>query len=286
VKAVLEVDKSVEHVRMTANDGGTALMCASTGVNVDSVKAILEADPSVEHVRMANNMGGTALMCASGMGNVDSVKAILEADPSIEHICMAANNGNTALSVAANDEIKALLRAAEAAADVKVVDDGRCAQCGEAADMSCSTCKSVSYCSEKHQRQHWKASHKRVCKSLAASLAGDGKADEVNDSDDETAALVTLCNRSDATAKEVRALVASGVDVNEKDSAGVSALGAAIDRQNIEVVQELIRAGAQRSVQQCFSGFKCATRYSLVVTLMTHANDPNVPREATHLWQR
>ena len=233
---------------MTTNAGMTALICASTE-NVDGVKAILKVDPSVEHIRMATNEGWTALMCAAEGGNTDGVKAILDADTSVEHVRMTSNNGNTALDAAANDEIEALLRAAMAAADVKVVDDGRCAQCGEAADMSCSTCKSVSYCSEKHQRQHWKASHKRVCKPPAAgapaSLAGEGKADGVNDSDDETAAaLVKLCDRSDATAKEVRALVASGVDVNEKDNAGVSALGAAIDRQNIEVVQELIRAGA------------------------------------------
>jgi hypothetical protein len=51
-----------------------------------------------------------------------------------------------------------------------------CAQCGEAVDnQPCSVCKSVWYCSKKHQREHWKAGHKQACKSLAAAKSKEAQ---------------------------------------------------------------------------------------------------------------
>jgi hypothetical protein len=93
--------------------GSTSLMCASANGNSDTVRALLEVDSSVGHIRMKDNEGRTSLIWASSQGFSDSVRALLEADPSMEHTRMTTNDGMTALDWAPNDETKALLRAAE-----------------------------------------------------------------------------------------------------------------------------------------------------------------------------
>lgn len=39
-----------------------------------------------------------------------------------------------------------------------------CDLCGQRGDKVCSGCKAVSYCSRAHQREGWKAGHRRACK--------------------------------------------------------------------------------------------------------------------------
>ena len=56
-------------------------------------------------------------MDASMHGFTDVVRELIAADGSAEHLRMQTNSGMTALVLARNDEIKALLTAAEAAAD-------------------------------------------------------------------------------------------------------------------------------------------------------------------------
>ena len=60
-------------------------------------------------------------MYASFMGWTDIVRELIAADGSVEHLRMKDKRGITALNCAANDEIKALLTAAEAAADAGAV---------------------------------------------------------------------------------------------------------------------------------------------------------------------
>ena len=83
----------------------------------DVVRELIAADGSAEHLRMKNIDGVTALSLASQYGQTDVVRELIAADGSAEHLRMKNNNGRTALDWAANDEIKALLTAAEAAAD-------------------------------------------------------------------------------------------------------------------------------------------------------------------------
>ena len=65
-----------------------------------------------------DNYGYTALMYASSTGGwTDVVRELIAADGSVEHLQMTDMYGNTALDWAENDEINALLTAAEAAAD-------------------------------------------------------------------------------------------------------------------------------------------------------------------------
>ena len=52
-------------------------------------------------------------MYASCRGWTDIVRELIAADGSVEHLRMQDNNGQTALHCSRNDEIKALLRAAE-----------------------------------------------------------------------------------------------------------------------------------------------------------------------------
>ena len=58
-------------------------------------------------------------MYASFMGWTDIVRELIAADGSVEHLRMKDKRGITALNCAANDEIKALLTAAEAAAQAE-----------------------------------------------------------------------------------------------------------------------------------------------------------------------
>ena len=53
-------------------------------------------------------------MFASINGSTDVVRELIAADGSVEHLKMKSNNGKTALDYADNDDIKALLTAAEA----------------------------------------------------------------------------------------------------------------------------------------------------------------------------
>lgn len=48
-----------------------------------------------------------------------------------------------------------------------------CALCGKsgASVRRCTRCKAVSYCSKEHQAEHWKASHRKVCKATTTTTA-------------------------------------------------------------------------------------------------------------------
>ena len=55
-----------------------------------------------------------------------------------------------------------------------------CAQCGaretEPKEWKvCSACCAVQYCCKEHQKQHWKAAHKRECKEMAAAGAAQAQ---------------------------------------------------------------------------------------------------------------
>lgn len=41
-------------------------------------------------------------------------------------------------------------------------ESSSCGVCGQAASQRCSKCKSLSYCSKEHQKQHWRL-HKQIC---------------------------------------------------------------------------------------------------------------------------
>ena len=99
--------------------GETALINASVCGRTDIVRELIAADGSVEHLRMQNNNGRTALSLASQVGETAVVRELVAADGSAEHLRMKDKRGRTALVYAVNDEIKALLTAAEAAADLK-----------------------------------------------------------------------------------------------------------------------------------------------------------------------
>jgi hypothetical protein len=86
---------------------------------------LLEADPSVEHVRAATKYGCTALiMVSEHTNNPDVVRLLLEADPSVEHVRAATKDGYKALDYAENDEIEALLRAADPEACAALILEG------------------------------------------------------------------------------------------------------------------------------------------------------------------
>ena len=70
---------------------------------------------------MQDNAGYTALVMASVCAQTDVVHELIAADGSVEHLRMKCKDGRTALDWAKNDEIKALLTAAEAAADAGAV---------------------------------------------------------------------------------------------------------------------------------------------------------------------
>ena len=97
--------------------GETALINASVCGRTDIVRELIAADGSVEHLRMQNNNGVTALSLASQEGETAVVRELVAADGSVEHLRMKDKRGRTALDLAGDDEIKALLTAAEAAAD-------------------------------------------------------------------------------------------------------------------------------------------------------------------------
>ena len=97
--------------------GETALINASVCGRTDIVRELIAADGSVEHLRMQNNNGVTALSLASRVGETAVVRELVAADGSAEHLRMKDKRGRTALVYAVNDEITALLTAAEAAAD-------------------------------------------------------------------------------------------------------------------------------------------------------------------------
>ena len=61
--------------------------------------------------------GLTALRFASAFGYTDIVRELIAADGSVKHLRMKDKWGETALEFAKNDEIKALLHAAEACAE-------------------------------------------------------------------------------------------------------------------------------------------------------------------------
>ena len=65
-----------------------------------------------------DNAGYTALVMASVCAQTDVVHELIAADGSAEHLRMKCKDGRTALDMAWNDEIKALLTAAEAAVGV------------------------------------------------------------------------------------------------------------------------------------------------------------------------
>ena len=95
-------------------------MYASMHGWTDTVRELIAADGSVEHIRMQANKGCTALLSASIYGHTDTVRELIAADGSAEHLRMKIGGyavDGTALDYADNDEIKALLTAAEAAAD-------------------------------------------------------------------------------------------------------------------------------------------------------------------------
>ena len=84
----------------------------------DVVRELIAADGSAEHLRMKNKSGTTALSFASQEGYADIVRLLIAADGSVEHLQMKEDYGGlTALDMAANDEMEALLRVAEAAAN-------------------------------------------------------------------------------------------------------------------------------------------------------------------------
>ena len=117
VRELIAADGSVEHLRMQNIDGWTALMYASFRGRTDVVRELIAADGSAEHLRMKNIDGVTALSLASQYGQTDVVRELVAADGSAEHLRMKDKRGRTALVYAVNDEITALLTAAEAAAD-------------------------------------------------------------------------------------------------------------------------------------------------------------------------
>ena len=80
----------------------------------DVVRELIAADGSAEHLRMKNKSGTTALSFASQEGYADIVRLLIAADGSVEHLRMKDRHGKTALVLARNDEVKALLTAAEA----------------------------------------------------------------------------------------------------------------------------------------------------------------------------
>ncbi|XP_018323957.1 SET domain-containing protein SmydA-8-like [Agrilus planipennis] len=47
-----------------------------------------------------------------------------------------------------------------------------CAECNEPAELMCSACKLVSYCSKEHQKEHWKT-HKSLCKPFEIQTTSD-----------------------------------------------------------------------------------------------------------------
>ena len=102
--------------------GETALINASVCGRTDIVRELIAADGSVEHLRMQNNNGVTALSLASRVGETAVVRELVAADGSAEHLRMRTKSlrkhGFTAFDMAKNDEIKALLTAAEAAVGV------------------------------------------------------------------------------------------------------------------------------------------------------------------------
>ena len=86
--------------------GETALIYASMHGFTDVVRELIAADGSVEHLRMQTNNGMTALDCA-GAG----------ADQLLEEIAHVEEHAEVVRIASSYDEIKALLTAAEAAAD-------------------------------------------------------------------------------------------------------------------------------------------------------------------------
>lgn len=50
---------------------------------------------------------------------------------------------------------------------VEMSSTSTCPICNKAADKLCSACRTVSYCSAEHQKQHWKKEHKHNCRVWA-----------------------------------------------------------------------------------------------------------------------
>ena len=83
--------------------------------------------------------------------------------------CVAAGNV-LALRCQAREDDAAAMPAHRSAA---LVAAATCGVCGVPASAKCSLCSKVAYCGKAHQRVHWKAGHKAVCKASGEADAGD-----------------------------------------------------------------------------------------------------------------
>lgn len=70
-----------------------------------------------------------------------------------------------------------------------------CANCGSSDDVlrSCSRCKLVHYCGQECQTQHWKAIHKKDCKTLEKRIPEPEKETTPLDAKDETRNVGPTC---------------------------------------------------------------------------------------------
>jgi hypothetical protein len=130
-----------------------------------------------------------------------------------------------------------------------------CAQCGEPASMQCGKCRSVRYCSLTCQRLHWKSAHKTTCASSCAIAESElVPAAALGDLKRVCAALAAGAAANYITIKELAGFPSNPL-VRRSRNRGLpvgrgTALGFASICDHVEVVNELLRAGADPDLAQ------------------------------------
>ena len=181
--------------------------------NIDIVNVLVEAGADLNIQDKEWKISD--LMIAAGNGMVDIVRALLAAGADVS---LKSEEGKTAIDYATSQEIRDLLRVAEAAAEVN----------------------------KELIRAAGRGDPKRV-----EDLIRDGADVDYQDKNGWTALMYAIRNHKIDT---VNTLISAGANVNVKNKSGDSALIIAVDNEYIDIVKELLNARADTTIKTKIGG--------------------------------
>jgi ankyrin repeat protein len=217
------------------NDNETALIYAAANDRLEIVQELIRAGAALD---VQNNNGRTALIRAAYYSHLEIAQELIRAGAALD---VQNNNGETALQIARQyeygyTEIVTLLEKAEAAAAAttgSVNDEAdECAGEGKARELEEGE-------GEDAQQPHPLSSAAQPVTTLPRpAYEGDKEA------------LINLCEwDGSGDVDEARDLIARGINIDEQDKYGRTALMKAASNNHLEITQELIRAGAALDLQ-------------------------------------